>query len=105
VRTLPKLAVILTAFIACAFLWMQTVRTLTPRPPLATPATSPVDRALPDFQLTESHGQPITLSDLRGKVWVANLMFTACPDVCVALAQRLGELDRQLGPRDNVRLV
>lgn len=103
--TLPKLAVILTALVACALLWLQTVRTFAPTPPHAAPAALPVGRALPDFQLTESHGQAIALSDLRGKVWVANLFFSTCPDVCVALAQRLGELDRQLGPRDDVRLV
>jgi protein SCO1/2 len=67
--------------------------------------TLPVGRAVPDFRLTESHEQPVTLADLKGKVWVANLMFASCPDVCVRMAEQFAKLDRQLGPRDDVRLV
>ncbi len=72
------------------------------RPPTQT---LPVGRAVPDFRLTESRGQHVTLADLKGKVWVANLMFASCPDVCVRMAEQFAKLDRQLGPRDDVRLV
>lgn len=60
---------------------------------------------VPDFTLTESHGQPVTRADLMGKIWVADLMFTSCGNTCPMLSATMGSLDRVLGPRDDVRLV
>lgn len=60
---------------------------------------------IPDFTLTESHGQPITRADLKGKVWVADLIFTSCGSTCPMLSATMSKLDRALGPRDDVRLV
>ncbi|MDR3406054.1 MAG: SCO family protein [Chthoniobacter sp.] len=60
---------------------------------------------VPDFTLTESHGQPVTRADLLGKIWVADLMFTACGNTCPMLSATMSSLDRALGPRDDVRLV
>jgi protein SCO1/2 len=73
-------------------------------------STPPQTQALPpgpvpDFSLTESHGQQITRADLLGKIWVADLMFTSCPSTCPLLSNTMSELDRALGPRDDLRLV
>ena len=43
-----------------------------PRPKL------PVLFTVPDFTLTNQTGQPFGLADLRGKVWVAEIIFTRC---------------------------
>jgi len=51
---------------------------------------------VPDFTLTERHGAPLTERDLRGKVWVANFVFTRCVEICPVLTQRMGELQRTL---------
>ncbi len=39
-------------------------------------------RQLSDFTLTGNDGQPLSFSDLYGKVTVMNFGYTHCPDVC-----------------------
>jgi protein SCO1/2 len=38
--------------------------------------------AVPDFTLTDQHGQPFRLSDQRGSVVLLFFGYTFCPDVC-----------------------
>ncbi len=64
-----------------------------------------VGRIVPDFELTESRGTPVTLSTLKGRIWVANLMFATCNGVCLRLGEQMKSLDSQLGPRDDISLV
>ncbi|MBI3079756.1 MAG: SCO family protein, partial [Deltaproteobacteria bacterium] len=37
---------------------------------------------VPDFSLIERNGRRVALGDLRGKVWVANFIYTHCLDTC-----------------------
>jgi protein SCO1/2 len=56
---------------------------------------------LPDFALTDQTGRPFGTADLRGKVWVANFIFTSCAGSCPLLSQKMAEVAkraRQLGP-------
>ncbi len=53
--------------------------------PSATPLPGTVydpPQAVSDFTLTSQTGQPVHLSDLRGKVAVIFFGYTNCPDVC-----------------------
>lgn len=56
---------------------------------------------VPDFAVTDHHGKPLTAADLRGKTWIANFMFTRCPDICPLLTERMlglwGNLERDRG--------
>ena len=61
--------------------------------------------ALPDFNLTERSGQPLRLSDLAGKVWVADFFYSTCPGPCPALTSHLSEVQKALGSSPDVRLV
>jgi protein SCO1/2 len=66
----------------------------------------PVLGALPDFALTDQTGQPFGTRDLRGKVWIADFIFTSCAGSCPLLSQKMAEVGhraRQLGP--DFRLV
>lgn len=45
-------------------------------------ADLPVLWPAPSFRLTDQDGQPLESSALAGKVWLANFIFTNCPDVC-----------------------
>ena len=57
----------------------------------------PVLGQLPDFQLTNQQNKKIALEDLKGKVWVANFIFTSCGYTCPLLTQRMkGVQDRLL---------
>lgn len=49
---------------------------------------------VPDFRLAERRGRSLTLADLRGKVWLANFIYTECTETCPlqsAQVQRLQE--------------
>ncbi len=64
-------------------------------------------RTVPPFTLTERSGQPFDSSAaLKGKIWLANFFFTACPGPCLAMNGKMQELQQSLG-RDHadVRLV
>ena len=61
--------------------------------------------ALPDFALTERSGQPLKLQDLRGKVWIADFIFTHCAGPCPLMTMRMSKLQESLQKNPDVRLV
>ena len=66
----------------------------------------PVLGAVPDFALVERSGAPLTPADLRGHVWIADFVFTRCPNVCPLLSQRMAKLQGAFARAgDPVRLV
>jgi len=53
--------------------------------PEATPEQLSVPRVLfnaPEFELTDQHGQPFSSQELKGRVWIANFIFTHCLATC-----------------------
>ncbi|MCC6756191.1 MAG: SCO family protein [Solirubrobacterales bacterium] len=54
----------------------------------------PVLYELPDFQLTDSDGAPFDRSRMRGKVWVADFIFTTCTGPCPLLSTRMAGLHK-----------
>src|SRR5262249_7987413 len=60
-----------------------------------TPAL-PTLGVVPEFRLTERAGTPVTQADLRGKVWIADFIFTRCPDVRPVLTTRMRDLQKTL---------
>ena len=67
-----------------------------PLPPLATVA---------DFTLTNQNGQAVSLKDLRGHVWVADIIFTRCAGPCPRMTRQMKELQDALPPRSSAKLV
>ena len=53
------------------------------------PGPLPVLGSVPTFALTERSGEQLGASDLGGRVWVADFIFTRCPDFCPALTARI----------------
>jgi protein SCO1/2 len=51
---------------------------------------------LPAFQLVERSGRPLTSASLRGKVWVADFIFTTCGGACPAMTARMARLRREV---------
>lgn len=61
---------------------------------------------VPAFSLRDQHEQAISPADLRGQVWIANFMFTSCPDVCPILTSKLSGVRQRLhGDRVMARYV
>lgn len=65
----------------------------------------PVIGQLPDFQLTNQDNEPVSLASLRGKVWIADVIFTSCPGPCTKMSGELEKLQAALPPGAPVRLV
>ena len=63
-------------------------------------------RLAPPIRLTNNLGQPVTLSQYRGKVVLVTFLYVHCPDVCPLIAGNLHTTLEQLGPRaSQVQLI
>src|ERR1043165_3851229 len=60
---------------------------------------------LPEFPLTNQDGRAVSLTDLRGEVWVADIIFTQCAGPCPIMTQRMSELQAALPANGAVKLV
>ncbi len=60
---------------------------------------------LPDFSLTERSGRHITLGDLKGKIWIANFIYTHCTDTCPLQSARMSRLEDEFSGERDLRLV
>lgn len=56
----------------------------------------PVINQVADFSLTNQNGKVVTLQDLRGDVWIADIIFTRCPAQCLRMTKNMAELQAQL---------
>lgn len=75
-------------------------------PPLRSPAgTAPVLGQVADFTLTNQNGQLVTLADLKGSVWVADIIFTRCAGPCPRMTQQMKLLQDALPSNSRTRLV
>ena len=71
----------------------------------AQPRELPRFWALPDFTLTERHGHQVSLADLKGKIWLADFIYTTCPGPCPLLSGSFAKLQTELAFAPDVRLV
>ena len=62
----------------------------------------PVLGTVPDFRLVDQSGAPFAPERLAGRVWIADFVFTRCPDVCPRMTERLVKVQRTLGERVNL---
>ena len=78
------------------------------------PSTSPSQSVLetlgvygevPDFSLTERSGRRVTLADLRGKVWIANFIYTQCTETCPTQSLQISRLQLEFPTQPDLRLV
>jgi cytochrome oxidase Cu insertion factor (SCO1/SenC/PrrC family) len=60
---------------------------------------------VPAFSLTERDGQAITLSELKGKVWIVNFIYTNCPDTCPIQSAQMRQIQDDFRNEKDLRLV
>jgi protein SCO1/2 len=65
----------------------------------------PVLGQVADFTLTNQAGRVVSLADLRGHVWVGDIIFTRCPGPCMKMTRQMKELEKALPAGSNVKLV
>ena len=65
----------------------------------------PVLSALPDFSLTDETDKNFGSKDLRGKVWVADFIFTRCASTCPMQTAEKAKLQSQFKDAKDLQLV
>jgi len=65
----------------------------------------PVAPSLPDVQVVDDHGNPVSLSSLKGKVVLLDFVHVGCPGVCSNLVNKFGQVADSLGPELGSRVV
>ena len=59
---------------------------------------------VPEFVLVNQDGQNFGSMQLRGKIWIADFIYTTCPGPCPMISSRMSELQKPLEKSD-VHLV
>ena len=57
------------------------------------------------FALTNQDAVPVTATDLRGHVWVADVIFTRCAGPCLKMSRQMKALQEGLPPSSKARLI
>lgn len=66
----------------------------------------PVFNTIPEFTLTDQHGNPFAFaSQLKGKVWVADFIFTTCQGPCPRMSRQMKQVQAGLEGAAGARLV
>ena len=91
------------ALLVLAMVGVVATRATRPQPRHATAPAAPLFAA-PSFQLVDQNGQPFGSDDLRGKVWIADFIFTHCAGPCPIMTSRMADVQRALTSSD-VKLV
>ena len=65
----------------------------------------PVIGAAPPFTLTSQDGKPVSLASLRGKVVAVTFIYTACPDICPMLTQKMVDVQGELGAEFGAKIA
>ncbi len=60
---------------------------------------------VPEFSLIERSGKTATLAGLRGKVWIADFIYTSCTDTCPLQSAEMAKLQEHWSGQDDLRLV
>ncbi|MFT6068938.1 MAG: protein SCO1/2 [Bacteriovoracaceae bacterium] len=60
------------------------------------PPELPVLFDVPEFNLTNQYGKPFGSKDLKGKIYLANFLFTTCPSTCPALVNQLKVVQKRV---------
>ena len=60
--------------------------------------------SVPEFTLINQEGKNFGSTDLRGKIWIADFVYTTCPGPCPMISSRMSELQKPLEKTD-VHLV
>jgi cytochrome oxidase Cu insertion factor (SCO1/SenC/PrrC family) len=65
----------------------------------------PVYGTIAAFSLTNQNAQVVTLEDLRGHVWVADIIFTRCAGPCVRMSHQMKDIQDGLPADSRAKLV
>jgi len=82
---------------ALAGLYVHRVLSQPAVPALESGTAYPAARALPEFNLLDTNGAPVTPAGMRGHPTLVFFGFTHCPDVCPTTLALLASVQKQVG--------
>lgn len=59
------------------------------------PANNQINWPVSDFTFTDQTGKPFGLSDLKDKVWLADMIFTNCTTACSPMTANMAQLQKR----------
>jgi len=89
--------------IACALLFGYPIAKSVNR---RLPKELPVYSSVPDFRFTDENGNSYGTNELKGKVYIANFMFTSCKTFCPILLKQMQTVQHRIrGVIDRAAIV
>lgn len=65
----------------------------------------PIYSKVADFTLTNQLNKAVTMEDLRGKIWIADIIFTRCAGPCPQMTRNMRALQDALDGDGSVRFI
>ncbi len=65
----------------------------------------PVLRAVPGFELTSQAGETFGSDQLKGKIWIADFIYTTCPGPCPRMSTQMRRIQELTAKWPDVQLV
>lgn len=89
--------------LACSFLFAYPITKSINR---MLPAELPVYSTVPDFRFTDENGNSYGTNELKGKVYIANFIFTSCQTACPLLLKKIQNVQHRIrGVIDRAAIV
>jgi protein SCO1/2 len=99
-RAKKPLSARVSGFIGTPLFWVIALGLLFVLPITRTMALEPpkppeLHIPLPAFTMTNEHGEAYGLDNLKGRIWVADFIFTSCATACPKLTKRMAEIQHR----------
>ena len=100
------LAVVGLGIVFGTALWLK----LGPHPQFSRDSSNSIDGLnqygpVPDFSFMERDGSAVSLSQLRGKIWIADFIYTSCTDTCPLQTAMMAKLQEEFAGKPDIQLV
>lgn len=110
-----SLFIFLFSFMACADVKKEKEQ-VSALPYYNTPDFSPIfaknseekktiTHTIADFSFKDQHGDNFTLNDLKGKIHVADFIFTSCGSICPVMTANMKIIEKEFKNDDDVQLL
>lgn len=88
-------------------LWMRLTPAAAPWAHTARQSTDDLNQygAVPAFSLTDRSGDTVGLEQLRGKIWVADFIYTTCTDTCPLQTAMMAKLQQEYAQKSDIQFV
>jgi protein SCO1/2 len=88
------------------FVWLKLAPTVMFRNSFERPLEGLTEHGLvPEFSLIDSNGKTIRMADLRGKIWIADFIYTTCTDTCPLQTAEMAKLQERWINEHDLKLV